>query len=144
MRSCCRRAASLPTFPAPRPLADFPPAPHDWRFNRAVLPYETQCRWFDGSSLRVQRPQNQNGVTGHVTYQGTAPIFVTTKLADMERFEKLSAIDAATGLAHDADASMIYRRLKVYKFHKRIPKAAARLKYCPSCFAQLVLSQAQP
>ena len=27
MRSCCRRAASLPTLPAPRPLADFPPAP---------------------------------------------------------------------------------------------------------------------
>ena len=97
----------------------------------------------NGSSLRVQRPQNQSGVTGHVTYQGTAPIFATTKLADMDRFEKLSMIDAETGLARDADASMIYRRLKVYKFRTRIPKASSRVKYCPACFAQLVLSQAR-
>ena len=58
-------------------------------------------------------------------------------------FEKLSMIDAETGLACDADAPMIYRRLKVYKFRTRIPKASSRVKYCPACFAQLVLSQAQ-
>ncbi len=138
-------------FPCPEPgafpLLDLPGKKivflDDWRFNRAVLPFETQCRWFDGSTVRVQRPQNQNGVTGHVTYQGTAPIFATTKLVDMERFAKLSEIDAETGLAKDADASMIYRRLKVYKFHTRIPKASGKVKYCPACFAQLVLSQSR-
>ena len=138
-------------FPCPEPgtfpLLDLPGKKlvflDDWRFNRAVLPYETQCRWFDGSSLRVQRPQNQNGVAGHVTYQGTAPIFATTKLGDMARFEQLSQIDAETGLARDADASMIYRRLKVYKFYRRIPKSSSRVEYCPACFAQLLLSQAR-
>ena len=109
----------------------------------AVRPYETQCRWFDGSSVRVQRPQNQNGIIGHVTYQGTAPIFATTKLSDMERFAKLSGIDPATGLAYDADAAMIYRRLKVYKFKTRMPKSASRVQYCPSCFAELVFAQAR-
>ena len=139
-------------FPCPEPgtfpLLDLPGKKvvflDDWRFNKMVLPFETQCRWFDGSVVRIQRPQNQNGVVGHVTYQGTAPIFATTKLADIARFEKLSEIDPATGLAKDADASMIYRRLKVYKFLTRIPKAAGKIKYCPACFAKLVLSQAQP
>ena len=131
--------------PGTFPLLDLPGKKvvflDDWRFNKCVLPFETQCRWFDGSAVRVQRPQNQQGATGHVTYQGTAPIFVTTKLADMERFKKLSAIDPATGLALDADASMIYRRLKVYEFRKRITKAPGKIKYCPTCFAKLVLSQ---
>lgn len=139
-------------FPCPEPgtfpLLDLPGKKvvllDDWRFNKTVLPFETQCRWFDGSAVRVQRPQNQNGVTGHVVYQGTAPIFATTKLADMERFEALSEIDPGTGLAKDADAAMLHRRLKVYKFHTRIPKAAGKIKYCPRCFAQLILSQARP
>ena len=38
---------------------------------------------------------------------------------------------------------MIYRRLKVYKFHTRIPKTAGKIKYCPACFAKLVLGQSQ-
>ena len=138
-------------FPSPEPgtfpLLDLPGKKlvflDDWRFTRTVLPYETQCRWFDGSSLRVQRPQNQNGVTGHVTYEGTAPIFATTKLGDMDRFAKLSEIDAATGVAKDADAAMIYRRLRVYRFTNRIPKADTRITYCPACFAQLIFSQAR-
>ena len=61
----------------------------------------------------------------------------------MRRFEKLSHIDAATGVAHDADAAMIFRRLKVYDFHTRMPKSSGRVTYCPACFAQLVLSQAR-
>ena len=67
-------------------------------------------------------------------YQGTAPIFATTKLADMARLEKLSEIDRATGLPQDADASMIYRRLKVYKFNTRIAKPVSKIAYCPACF----------
>ena len=138
-------------FPCPEPgtfpLLDLPGKKvallYDWRFNKTVLPFETQCRWFGGNTVRVQRSQNQTGVTGHVTYQGTAPIFVTTKLADMERFAKLSEIDPATGLAKDADAAMVFRRLKVYKFHTRISKATMKVKYCPACFSQLVLGQSR-
>jgi hypothetical protein len=137
-------------FPCPEPgtfpLLDLPGKKvvflDDWRFNRSVLPFETQCRWYDGSPVRVQRPQNQTGVMGHVVYQGTAPIFATTKLADMNRLASLSEIDPVTGLAIDADASMLYRRLKVYKFHARIAKPTGQFKYCAACFAQLILSQA--
>ena len=114
----------------------------DWRFNKAILPFETQCRWFDGSPVRVQRPQNQNGVTGHVVYQGTAPIFVTTKLCDIEHLAKLSEVDPSNGFPQDTDASIVYRRLKIYKFLARIDKPKGKnVKYCAACFAKLVLSQ---
>ena len=138
-------------FPCPEPgtfpLLDLPGKKivflDDWRFNKAVLPFETQCRWFDGSPVRVQRPQNQNGVMGHVVYEGSAPIFATTKLADMDRLAELSKVDAKTGFPADSDASMTYRRLKVYKFQERLAKPAGKkVKYCPACFAQMVLAQA--
>ena len=37
---------------------------------------------------------------------------------------------------------MIYRRLKVYKFLVRVPKPSAKVKYCPACFAKMVMAQA--
>ena len=137
-------------FPSPEPgtfpLLDLPGKMvvflDDWRFNKSVLPYETQCRWYDGSVLRVQRPQNQTGLTGHVVYRGSAPIFATTKLDDIERLERLSAINPVTDAPHDTNASMCFRRLKVYKFRVRIQKPVKQIPYCPACFAQLVLSQA--
>ena len=49
-----------------------------------VLSYAAQCLWFDGSVLPIVRPQNVAGMTGHLLYKGTAPIFVTGKLADIE------------------------------------------------------------
>ena len=79
---------------------------------------------------------------GHVVYQGAAPTFAATKLADMNRSALLSEIDPVTGLAIDADASMLYRRLKVYKFHALLAKPTGQMKYCATCFAQLILSQA--
>ena len=114
----------------------------DWGFDRSVLPYATQCRWYDGSAVRVQRPQNQSGLTGHVVYQGSAPIFAATKLDDIERLEWLSAINPVTGVPHDMNASMCFRRLKVYKFRVRIAKPDQQIPFCPVCFARLILSQA--
>ena len=114
----------------------------DWRFDKTVLPYATQCRWYDGSVVKVSRPQNQTGLTGHVTYRGTAPVFVTTKLDAIERLEWLSAINPATGAPYDTNASMVFRRLKVYKFRVRIVEPDQQIPYCAACFAQLVLNQA--
>ena len=39
---------------------------------------------------------------------------------------------------------MLLRRLKIYKYSKRIPKVAlkASVVFCARCFAQLVLAQA--
>ena len=37
---------------------------------------------------------------------------------------------------------MLLRRLKVYKYMKKIPKPSSRLKYCPRCFVHLLMAQA--
>ena len=41
-------------------------------------------------------------------YKGSAPIFVTTKLADLEKLQYYSQLDPSTGVPWDADASMLY------------------------------------
>ena len=51
----------------------------DWRFTQVVLPFATQCLWFDGSAVPISRPQNQAGVQGHCLYQGAAPIFGSSR-----------------------------------------------------------------
>lgn len=138
-------------FPAPEPgtfpLLDLPGKKvvfmDDWRFDQTVLPYATQCRWYDGSCVRVQRPQNQKDTVGHVTYRGTAPIFVTTKLDAVERLEKLSEVNPETGFPADSNASMCFRRLKVYKYRSRMTKPTKLIPYCGKCFANLLLGQSQ-
>ena len=61
----------------------------------------------------------------------------------MDRLAKLSEIDPGTGLPQDTEASMLYRRLKVYKFLVRVPKPSGKkIAYCPACFPQMVMAQA--
>ena len=115
----------------------------DWRFDDNVLAYATQCRWYDGSVVQVSQPQNRQGVSGHFTYKGEAPIFATTKLDDMERLERLGTDDPVTGKPADVNASMCFRRLKVYAFRTRIAMPGTYIKYCRRCFADLVFNQAR-
>ena len=136
-------------FPQPQkgnfPLLDLPNKKvaflDDWRFDESVLPYAAQCLWYDGSALPIVRPQNQPGVVGHLLYRGTAPIFATTKLEDMERLARAGADDPRTGVPVDADAAMVYRRLKVHRFTVPMVKPASRMPYCPRCFAHLLFEQ---
>ena len=81
---------------------------------------------------------------GHAYYRGTAPIFATTKLHDLEKLEKAAADNPRTGPPTDSDASMLLQRLKVYRFTVRFaaPKRQASVSHCAHCFAQLVLNQA--
>ena len=113
----------------------------DFRFDQEVLSWATQCLWFDGSPLPVGRPQNVAGSSGNVVYKGTAPIFVTTKLADLKWLEDNAQINIATGLPWDTDAAMILRRLKVYRFEQKMPKPAANFDFCGSCFARFLHGQ---
>jgi hypothetical protein len=80
----------------------------EWRFGSDIVSFATQCLWYDGSVMPINRPQNVPGATGHYQYQGTAPIFTTTKLADIERPRKLAEDDPATGVPKSAEASIIY------------------------------------
>jgi len=113
----------------------------EWRFDQEVVPWAVQCLLYDGSGVTVNRPQNVAGQIGHTTYRGSSPIFVTTKLADVRRLEAAATADPTTGLPGDADALMIFRRLKIYPFTVRIPKPPPGLPYCARCFSSLVLSQ---
>jgi len=74
---------------------------------------------------------------------GTAPLFVTTKLPDVERLRAAAALDCDTGLPHDANASMLLRRLKIYDFRVPAPELPRHdvISYCAHCFADFVLSR---
>ena len=110
----------------------------EWRFHDAPVPCAVQNLWFDGSKVPITRPQNIPGVAGHFLYCGSAPIFVTTKLSDVEALDRCAQPDAS-GRPKDSEASMLRRRLKVFDFTVRIPKPPTKLQYCKRCFAQLVL-----
>ena len=133
--------------PGSFPLLDLPGKKiaflDDWRFDASVLPYATQCRWYDGSTVRIPRPQNQAGITGHCVYQGTAPIFVTTKYDTIAKLERLSMWNPATGLPYDANASMCYRRLRVHVYHTRVVSPSCQIPFCTRCFAGLIFAQAR-
>ena len=114
----------------------------EYRFDPDVIDYATMCSWFDGSVVTITRPQNVAGAIGHDKYKGTAPIFITTKLEDLEWLAQRGSINPSTGSPYDADASMVYRRLKVHRFMHRVPKAR-QFSFCGHCFAQLVTTQSR-
>ena len=61
--------------------------------------------------MPIARPQNVAGQTGQDLYRAGAPIFITTQKGDVD---KLAA-------SCDGDASMLFRRLRVYNFTARVP-----------------------
>jgi hypothetical protein len=125
------------------PLVDLPGRKviflDEWRFDDTVLSYPTQCQLFDGSAVSINRAQNVQGVSGHTQYRGTAPIFVTTKLGDLDALAALAADNPVTGTPGSIEASMLHRRLKVYRYTVRIPKPPPNMPFCEHCFAQMVL-----
>jgi hypothetical protein len=90
------------------PLVDLPGKKvvllDDWRSSQSILSYATQCLWYDGSAVSIVRPQNQPGVSGHYLYQGTAPIFATTKARGIAALHSAAAIDPLMGCPTDGDA----------------------------------------
>ena len=128
------------------PLLDLPSAKvaflDECRFDPDVIDYATMCSWFDGSIVTITRPQNVAGAIGHDNYKGTAPIFITTKPEDLEWLRQRGSINPSTGSPYDADASMVYRRLKVHRFMCRVPKAS-QFSFYGHCFAQLVTPQSR-
>ena len=113
----------------------------EWRFVNKAVSFGTQCVWFDGSAVPVARPQNVPGANGHFLYCGSAPIFVTGKLEDIEALNAHATLDPKTQRPASAEASMLLRRLKVFPFTTRIPKPP-RTCPCARCFAKLLLEQA--
>ena len=128
------------------PLLDLPAAKvcflDDYRWDSRVVSWGATCLWFDGSRVPIGQPQNVPGVTGNIMYKGKAPIFVTCKLSDLAWLEYCAQIDPNTGAPWDSDASMVWRRVKVYRFTARVPKPSKAIPYCGHCFAKLLKAQA--
>ena len=114
----------------------------DFRFDADVLSWSSMCLWFDGSALPIGRPQNVRGATGNFVYKGSAPVFVTTKTTDLAWLEQQAQVNPATGAPWDADAAMLWRRLKVYKFTAKLPKPPREIPFCGRCFAHFLDAQA--
>ena len=113
----------------------------EFRFVNKSISFGTQCLWFDGSAVPAARPQNLPGCGGNFLYRGTAPVFVTGKLEDIDNLKEQAAIDPQTQRPKNADASMLLRRLKVHEYKVRIAKPPKTCQ-CARCFAQLLLGQA--
>ena len=110
----------------------------EWRFDESVLRMATQLLWYEGKPFPVTQPQNQAGSYGHFLYEGSAPLFVTTKEEDLARIE--TAARRAKDLNLPSQHTMLLRRLKVYKLHAPCPVADnVTIVECPSCFARMIL-----
>ena len=88
--------------------------------------------------MPIGTPKNVPGAHANMLYKGTAPMLITTKLEDLERLRQYAEINPATGCPWDAEASMIWRRLKVYRFTKKASKPRQKLQYCPRCFCHML------
>ena len=59
------------------------------------------------------------------------------------RTENTAAIDAATGEPWDPEASLLLRRLKVYRFTQHMDRPRVQIHFCAHCFAYFLKSQAE-
>ena len=87
------------------------------------------------------RPRHIQGTSVNFMYKGSAPIFVTTKLSDLQWLEANVAVNPDTGAPWDANAAMVCTRLKVYRFTKRMAKPPTHFQFCPRCFVNLLHGQ---
>ena len=106
----------------------------EWRFVNKIVSFGTQCLLFDGSRVPVARPKNDGETKGNFNYDGTAPVFVTGKLGDVQ------ALDVAAAGPGGGEAAMVRRRCKVYPYTVRIPKPPSTVT-CGCCFSRLLLGQ---
>lgn len=108
----------------------------EWAFDAATLPMVTQLLWFEGKAFPITRPQNKD-YTGHLLYQGTAPIFVTCKETDLAPLR--AAANAARANDSPSEATMMLRRLKIFPFTRKLPAPEGEVvPECTRCFASLL------
>ena len=94
--------------------------------------------WFEGKPVILSQPQNQAGSVGHTLYQGTAPIFITSKLKDLLPIQQ--AAEWARRAGEPSAHTMLLRRLKVHALSAStsVP-AGASIHECGVCFARMAL-----
>ena len=111
-----------------------------WDFDKDALPLSTQLLWFEGKPFPITRPQNKD-YTGHLLYQGIAPISITCKEA---KLGPIMCTAKACVQPHSACAeAMLLRRMRIYSLsvHLSIP-VGRKVRECLCCFARLVTQYA--
>ena len=97
----------------------------------------TQLLWLEGKAFLITRPQNSNLFSGHILYQGSAPVFITCKEKDLAPI--ISSARAAQAAGQPSDASMILRRLKIFHFQVGLPiQPGTNVPECGCCFVRMV------
>ena len=81
--------------------------------------------------------QQAHDFMGHALHKGTAPIFITTPLQRMEKF--IMEAERAQRTGESSVATMVRRRLKLYKFTQKIRATVDQIPQCAVCFASFVL-----
>lgn len=118
------------------PLLDLPKARvvilDDWRFNEDIISYPLQLLWFEGKPFVIARPQNH--FSGHVRYKKDDPVFITTLEDDLM---------ALTKNIMEGDRDMMLKRLKIFRFHRKITNPDRSIPACGRCLADLLLENAE-
>ncbi|CAK9054506.1 SAM domain-containing protein (Fragment) [Durusdinium trenchii] len=109
----------------------------DWCFDESVIPLPTQLLWYEGKPFPLPRPQNSNQYSGHLLYEGSAPIFVTVKEKDLGPLQAQAQVAFTQGIP--SEHTMLLRRLRIYRFTRPLPQADGHILDCPVCFAQMIL-----
>ena len=105
----------------------------EWDF-RAHMAMGLQLLWFEGKPVPITRPQDH--FCGHVLYKGSAPIFVTMPLRKLEAF--FAEAEAAKRAGTSSEATMLLRRLNIYRFTQPVKKPSAQIPKCAHCFASFL------
>ena len=109
----------------------------EWMFDTTVVPLATQLLWLEGKPFPIARPQNKD-YTGHLMYQGTAPLFITCKESDLGPI--LARANMARAQGWSSMDTMLARRLCVYPFWVRLPvRPGEYVPECAFCFAKMLL-----
>ena len=114
----------------------------EWDFDDSVIPFSTQLLWFEGKSFNITRPQN-NDYTGHLPYQGSAPIFVTCKEKALAPIYARAQCAFAQGTA--SQDTMLLRRMRLYWLSHPLPvPMGLSIAECPNCFARMAFLYGAP
>ena len=99
-------------------------------------------RGAEGKGFPITRPQNKD-YTGHLMYQGSAPVFVTCKAKDLAPLLDRAAQARAYG--QSSQDTMLQRRLRVYYLKAPFPVNVEKEHFyeCPVCFANMILQHSQ-
>ena len=104
-------------------------------FGEHTLSLSLQLLWYEGKAFPITRPQNKE-YSGHILYEGTAPVFITCKEKWLGPILKDARIALENGEV--SQSTMLARRLVVFHFTEKLPvPKGLQIPDCGKCFSQM-------